>query len=55
MYRDSKKGEIEIMPHVYQKRLALNMMLNFCYGTRINSVNDPMLLQILEDATTVAR
>lgn len=55
LYRDSGKGAKEIEPHVYQKRMALNLMLNFCYGTRFNTVADPMLLQILEDATTIAR
>lgn len=55
LYRDSEKGTCEIEPHVYQKRLALNLMLSFCYGTRFHSVADPMLLQILNDATTIAR
>lgn len=55
LYRDSDRGAAEIMPHVYQKRLALNLMLTFCYGTRFDSVADPMLLRILEDATTIAR
>jgi hypothetical protein len=55
LYRDSERGAIEIEPHVYQKRLALNLMLTFCYGTRITTVTDPMLLQILKDATTIAR
>lgn len=55
LYYDSSKGETDIMPHVYEKRLALNMMIMFCYGTRFNSVTNPMLLQILKDAQTVAR
>lgn len=55
LYYDSNKGSSEIMPHVYQKRLALNMMIMFCYGTRFSSVKNPMLLQILKDAQTVAR
>lgn len=55
LYRDSGKGSIDIEPHVYQKRLALNLMLTFCYGTRITTINDPLLLQILRDATTIAR
>ncbi|VUC36590.1 unnamed protein product [Clonostachys rosea] len=54
LYRDTGKGKHEIVPHVYLKRLALNMMLKFCYGTRMNSVTNPLLLQILEDATTIA-
>lgn len=55
LYYDSKRGEIEIMPHVYQKRLSLNLMMMFCYGKRFETVTDPLLLQILEDANTIAR
>ncbi|EXJ83385.1 hypothetical protein A1O1_07007 [Capronia coronata CBS 617.96] len=54
MYYDSEKGEREITPHIYQKRLALNIMMMFCYGTRFSSVKDPLLLQILSDANTIA-
>ncbi|TPX09751.1 uncharacterized protein E0L32_009090 [Thyridium curvatum] len=54
LYYDSEKGEKEIMPHVYEKRVSLNVMTMFCYSTRFTSVDDPMLLQILEDATTIA-
>jgi len=55
LYYDSENGTNEIMPHIYLKRLALNMMSMFCYGTRFTSVRDPLLLQILQDAQTVAR
>lgn len=55
IYYDSLKGAVDIMSHVYQKRLSLNLMMMLCYGTRFNSVEDPMLLQILEDAKTIAR
>ncbi|OAP57618.1 hypothetical protein AYL99_08356 [Fonsecaea erecta] len=54
IYYDSKKGEIDLMPHIYQKRLALNLMMMFCYSTRFPTVTDPLLLQILSDATTIA-
>ncbi|KAL3457161.1 cytochrome P450 [Aspergillus heterothallicus] len=54
LYYDSEQGSNEIMPHIYLKRLALNMMIMFCYGTRFTSVKDPLLLQILQDAQTVA-
>ncbi|WQF77251.1 Putative cytochrome P450 [Colletotrichum destructivum] len=54
IYYDSLKGAVDIVPHVYQKRLSLNLMMMLCYGTRFNSVEDPMLLQILEDAKTIA-
>jgi phenylacetate 2-hydroxylase len=55
LYYDSGAGTNEITPHIYLKRLALNMMMMFCYGTRFTSVKDPLLLQILQDAQTVAR
>lgn len=54
LYYDGQKGAVDISPHVYQKRLALNIMIMFCYGTRFNSVKSPMLLQILQDAKTIA-
>ncbi|KAL3446366.1 cytochrome P450 [Aspergillus insuetus] len=54
LYYDSEAGINEVMPHIYLKRLALNMMMMFCYGTRFTSVKDPLLLQILQDAQTVA-
>ncbi|KAJ5642861.1 cytochrome P450 [Penicillium longicatenatum] len=54
LYNDSKNGTVNIMPHIYQKRLALNAMMMFCYGTRFSSVTDPLLLQILSDASTIA-
>ncbi|GFN12446.1 hypothetical protein AtubIFM56815_010683 [Aspergillus tubingensis] len=54
IYNDSQNGTISIVPHIYQKRLALNIMMMFCYGTRFESITDPLLLQILEDASTIA-
>ncbi|KAL2833335.1 cytochrome P450 [Aspergillus cavernicola] len=50
----SQKGAGEIIPHIYLKRAALNIMIMFCYGTRFASVTDPLLLQILRDAQTIA-
>lgn len=55
LYSDSNGGKDEIIPHIYQKRLALNVMMMFCYGTRFASVTDPLFLQILSDASTIAR
>lgn len=55
MHYDGRSGESEIVPHIYLKRLALNTMTMFCYGTRFDSVKDPMLQQILTDANTIAR
>ncbi|KIV78237.1 hypothetical protein PV11_09973 [Exophiala sideris] len=54
LYYDSQGGDIEIMPHVYQKRLSLNLMMMFCYGKRFATVTDPLLLQILSDANTIS-
>ncbi|KAJ5238564.1 cytochrome P450 [Penicillium chermesinum] len=54
LYQDSQNGVAAIMPHIYQKRLALNIMMMFCYGTRFSSISDPLLLQILSDASTIA-
>lgn len=55
IYKDSNLGNAEIQPHIYQKRLALNVMMMFCYGTRFESIEDPLLLGILSDANTIAR
>lgn len=55
IYYDSAKGDVELSPHIYQKRLALNLMTMFCYGTRFASIKDPLLGQILSDANTIAR
>ncbi|KAL4791874.1 cytochrome P450 [Aspergillus venezuelensis] len=54
LYTDGQNGKTEIMPHIYLKRLALNIMMSFCYGTRFDSVSDPLLLRILQDAQTIA-
>ncbi|KAL4941879.1 hypothetical protein BDV06DRAFT_235767 [Aspergillus oleicola] len=54
LYKNSHNGNMEIMPHIYLKRLALNIMMTFCYGTRFGSVTDPLLLRILQDAQTIA-
>lgn len=55
LYKDSNFGATEIEPHIYQKRLALNIILTFCYGTRFADIDDPLLLGILSDAKTIAR
>ncbi|RDW82622.1 cytochrome P450-9 [Coleophoma cylindrospora] len=54
LYEDSKKGNEEIMPHIYLKRLALNIMLMFCYNRRFVNIDDPLLLNILSDANTIS-
>ncbi|KAM5343721.1 hypothetical protein ACJ41O_012258 [Fusarium nematophilum] len=54
LYYEGQKGTADISPHLYQKRLALNIMIMFCYGSRFTSIKDPMLLQILRDAKIIA-
>ncbi|KAL5341626.1 cytochrome P450 [Aspergillus crustosus] len=54
LFHDSHNGSNEIIPHIYLKRLSLNIMMMFCYGTRFSSVRDPLLLRILRDAQTIA-
>lgn len=54
LYRDGQKGTVDVEPHVYQKRQALNFMVMLCYGTRFTSVQDIRLLRILADAKIIA-
>lgn len=53
--RDGKRGSKQIMPHIYQKMLSLNIVLMFCYGRRFEDINDPLLLSILRDASIISR
>lgn len=48
------QGRDEVMPHVYQKRLALNIVMMFCYRKRFENIDDPMLVQILNDASVIS-
>lgn len=52
---DGSGGKLELSPHVYQKRLALNIMMMFCYGERFSDISDPLLVNILEDARIISR
>ena len=54
LFEASKGGE-SISPHIYQKRLALNIVLMFCYGRRFEDIADPLLLRILDDAKIISR
>ncbi|ETS85365.1 hypothetical protein PFICI_03390 [Pestalotiopsis fici W106-1] len=54
LLHNGKQGSVNIIPHMYYKRMALNLMTMFCYDFRFNSVHDPLLLQILQDAKTIA-
>ena len=53
--KDSYKGTREISPHIYQKRLSLNIMMMFCYGTRFANIQDALLHGILRDASVISR
>jgi hypothetical protein len=53
--REGQGGSKQIMPHMHQKMLALNIVLMFCYGRRFSDVNDPLLLGILSDASIISR
>lgn len=55
MCTDGNGGRTALGPHVYQKRLALNVMMMFCYGRRFAEIDDPLLLQILADASIISR
>lgn len=48
-------GSVAISSHIFQKRLALNIVMLFCYGRRFASVEDPVLLQILADVSVISR
>ncbi|KAF7195244.1 Phenylacetate 2-hydroxylase [Pseudocercospora fuligena] len=52
--QQSKNGTNEVCCHLDQKRLALNIILMFCYGKRFESIHDPLLNQILSDAATIS-
>lgn len=54
LFKDSR-GDRAISPHIYQKRLALNVILMFCYGRRFEDITDPLLLRILTDAKIISR
>lgn len=55
LYEDGEGGAVNIIPHIYQKRLALNIILMFCYAKRFEAITDPLLLGILSDANTISR
>lgn len=47
MYEKSNGGASEIEPGIFFKREALNMSLELCYGTRMESIDSPLLREIL--------
>jgi phenylacetate 2-hydroxylase len=54
IYRDSDRGAREINPYAYLQRFALNISLVVNYGSRLESVGDAMLREIIEVETYVA-
>lgn len=52
---EASQGGQAISPHIFQKRLALNVVLMFCYGRRFEDIADPLLLGILSDANVISR
>ncbi|KAL4956731.1 cytochrome P450 [Aspergillus filifer] len=44
----------EVDPRIYFQRLALNLTLVWCYGTRVESVEDPLLHETLRVAHSVS-
>ncbi|KAL4809423.1 cytochrome P450 [Aspergillus unguis] len=44
----------EVDPRIFFQRLALNLTLVWCYGTRIEGVEDPLLHEILRVAHSVS-
>lgn len=55
IFEASQGGQAVISPHIFQKRLALNIVLMFCYGRRFEDIADPLLLGILSDAKVISR
>ncbi|KAH9884071.1 phenylacetate 2-hydroxylase [Xylariomycetidae sp. FL2044] len=55
MWEVSKSGKLgEVDPQLYCQRLAFNITLMICYGTRFADAHDPDLLHMLNIASTVA-
>lgn len=54
IYNASKQGTVAINPFAYLQRLALNVSLVVNYGTRLDSVGDGLLKEIVEVETAVA-
>ncbi|ROV93505.1 hypothetical protein VSDG_06805 [Cytospora chrysosperma] len=53
IFEASKEGNA-ISPHIYQKRLALNIVLMFCYERRFEDIADPLMSGILADAKVIS-
>ncbi|KAL4964520.1 cytochrome P450 [Aspergillus stella-maris] len=53
LFEVTREGD-EVDPRIYFQRLALNLTLLWCYGTRIEGVDDPLLHEILRVAHSVS-
>lgn len=54
LFLGASKGATDVNPEVFFKRLALNLTMEICYGTRFESIEDPKLLRMLTVAETVS-
>ncbi|KUI72000.1 Phenylacetate 2-hydroxylase [Cytospora mali] len=51
---EASQGGKSISPHIYQKRLALNVVLMFCYERRFEDIADPLMKGILADTKVIS-
>lgn len=54
IFEYSRNATLEVDPRIFFQRQALNLTLMWCYGTRIASVEDPLLHKILRVAHSVS-
>jgi len=54
MYDHCEAGKITIEPEFYFKRLALNLALELCYGSRVEKVDDPFFRDIVDAVETIS-
>ncbi|KAI1610581.1 phenylacetate 2-hydroxylase [Exophiala viscosa] len=55
MYAMSGGGQVNIEPSIFFKRAALNLTLEMCYGTRIESIDSPFfrgMLQVVQNVSS---
>ena len=54
LYQGTKEDTKDVDPRIYFQKQALNLTLMWCYGTRIDSVQDSLLHKILRVAHSVS-
>jgi len=54
MYAMSGGGQVDIEPSIFFKRAALNLTLEMCYGTRIESIDSPFFREMLQVVQNVS-